>query len=80
MLRLGEIMAKNTWIDINEKRPPVVVNGESEKFEVKMDDGNIKKAMMSDNNSRTCMLIQGTAGLYWRNMTDTVTHWRPIVK
>lgn len=46
--------------------------------EVKLENGLIKKGKYDKDVNRSCWLIEGSAGLYFRSLVNTVSEWRKI--
>jgi hypothetical protein len=61
----------NPWISVSERLPEY-----GKKVEVKMSDGLYKFAKYDKDVNRTCWMILGIGGLYWRSLRETVEEWR----
>lgn len=66
-------MNKENWIDLKIKTPKY-----GRKVNIKLDNGQETIGLINNNEQRTCWLIKGVGGKYWRSLVNTVTHWKPI--
>lgn len=70
---------KNPWMPFENVFKQI---GSHVKFEILMMDNSIKLALYDDNEDRTALMVQGTGGMFWRNMAfrpdSTPTKWRKI--
>jgi hypothetical protein len=63
----------NPWKNADTDLPPL-----GKKIELKLSNGEIRIGKYDKDENRTCWLIQGTGGLFWRSMLKTVECWRDV--
>jgi hypothetical protein len=68
-------MKDKDWIDVKIKKPDF-----EKKVKVKLDNGEETIGFINDNWQRTCWLIKGSGGMFWRSIVNTVTHWQLIAE
>lgn len=47
---------------------------------VKLDDDTTTLGQLDDDENRTCWLIKGSGGLFWRSFVKTVVNWREMTE
>jgi hypothetical protein len=61
------------WISVKDRLPNFNI-----KVRVRLDDNEETTAFLDDNYNRSCWLIKGTGGSYWRSFTKDVIEWQEI--